>query len=77
MSMTVLQIIAEARKLSPEEQAELIDRLCVEAVGGPDPEIDEEWKQETRRRIADIESGRVEGIPAEVVMAKARKIVGL
>ncbi len=39
--------------------------------------MDEEWKQETRRRIAEIESGKVEGVPGEVVMAKARKIVGL
>ena len=77
MSMTVQQIVAEAKKLSSEEQAELIDLLWSEAVGGPDPEIDEAWKQETRRRIVEIEEGRVEGVPAEVVSAKARKIVGL
>lgn len=77
MPMTVQQIVAEAKKLSPSGQAELVDLLRVESVGGPDPAMDEEWKQETRRRIAEIESGKVEGVPGEVVMAKARKIVGL
>ncbi|MBP6508216.1 MAG: addiction module protein [Opitutaceae bacterium] len=77
MPMTVQQIVAEAKRLSAGEQAELIELLCAEAVGGPDPALDEEWKQETRRRIVEIESGQVEGIPAEAVMAKARKIAGL
>ena len=75
--MTVQQLVSEAKKLSPEEQAELMDLLWAEAIDGPDQEIDEAWKQETRRRIAEIESGRVEGIPAEAVMARARRIVGL
>lgn len=77
MSMTVQQLVSEARKLSPEERTELVDLLWSEAVDGPDPEVDEAWKHETRRRIAEIESGQIEGIPAEVVSAKARKIVGL
>lgn len=77
MPMTVQQLVAEARKLPPEEQAELLDLLWAESLGGPDPVVEEAWKHETRRRIAEIESGRVEGIPVEVVMAKARKIIGL
>ena len=76
MPMTVQQIVAEAKKLSPAEQAELVDLLWVESVGGPDPATDDEWKQETRRRIAEIENGTAEFIPGEQVMAELRKIVG-
>lgn len=76
MPMTVQQIVAEAKKLSPAEQAELVDLLWVEAVGGPDPLIEGEWKRETRRRLNDIITGREEGIPGEQVMAEIRKIVG-
>jgi putative addiction module component (TIGR02574 family) len=75
--MTVQQLFAEAKKLTPEEQAELVDLLWAESMGGPDSVVEEAWKHETRHRIAEIESGQVEGIPAEVVMAKAREIVGL
>ncbi len=77
MTMTVQQIVAEVRKLSVAEQAELIDLLWTESVGGPDPVVEEEWKQEVRSRIAEIECGKEPGIPGDEVMAKARKIVGL
>jgi hypothetical protein len=38
---------------------------------GTDP-----WNEETRRRIADMESGKVQGIPLEETLAKARKFTG-
>ncbi len=73
--MTVQQIVAEARQLPPEELAEVLELLLGE-VGESDPEVDEAWKVEVRRRVAEIESGRVELIPGEQVMAEVRKIVG-
>jgi len=42
--------------------------------GEIDPSIDRAWQEETRRRIADMESGKVQGIPLEETLAKARKI---
>lgn len=74
--MTIDQIVAEARQLSPEQVAELLDRLAAELHGGTDPVIDEAWKTETRRRIAEMESGEDPGIPGEEVMAELRRIVG-
>jgi len=41
-----------------------------------DPSVDKAWQDETRRRIADMESGRVQGAPLEETLAKARKITG-
>ena len=74
--MTVRQIVAEARLLPPEELAELVDALLAESAE-PDPQVDEAWKLEVRRRLAEIESGRVKCIPGDQVMAEVRKIVGL
>jgi putative addiction module component (TIGR02574 family) len=37
----------------------------------------ESWKTETDRRIAEIESGKVKGVPLEESLARARKIAGL
>lgn len=73
--MTVQQIVAEARQLPPEELAEVVELLLGE-VGESDPEVDEAWKVEVRRRVAEIESGRVKLIPGEQVMTEVRKIVG-
>lgn len=75
--MTIDQIVAEARQLPRDKKTELFDLLLVETFGQPDPEIDAAWRIETRRRIAEIESGQVKGIPAEQVMAELRQIVGL
>jgi hypothetical protein len=34
------------------------------------------WRQEVRQRIAEIESGTVNGVPGDEVSAKIRQIVG-
>jgi putative addiction module component (TIGR02574 family) len=74
--MTVQQIVAEARQLSRGELADLVDALLGETAES-DPAVDEAWKVEVRRRVAEIETGQVESIPGEQVMAEVRKIVGL
>jgi putative addiction module component (TIGR02574 family) len=45
--------------------------------GGIEPSVAESWKAETDRRIAEIESGKVKGVPLEESLARARKIAGL
>lgn len=74
MAMTVRQLFAEARKLSPEDQSELLDLLMAEAHAGPDPKIDGAWRREIRRRLADIEGGREKGVPGPEVLAELRRI---
>ncbi|MFA6543574.1 MAG: addiction module protein [Limisphaerales bacterium] len=74
MPMTLDQVVAETRQWPPGRVAELVDRLTTELQ--PDAEIENAWRTETRRRVAEIESGRVEGIPGEVVSARVRQIVG-
>jgi hypothetical protein len=63
MPMTLNQIVEEARHLPTEQVMELVDRLS-EALH-ISPGIEESWKAETRRRVADIE-----------VSARIRKVVG-
>ena len=75
--MTLQQIMSEARQLPREEITELFDLLLAESFAQPEPEIDAAWRVETRRRVEEIESGQVKGIPAEQVMAELRQIVGL
>lgn len=74
MPMTLDQIVAETRQWPPSRVAELVDRLATELQ--PDAEVETAWRAETRRRVAEIESGRVEGVPGEVVSARVRQLVG-
>lgn len=75
MPMTAQQIVDETRGWSRERVAELVDRLTL-ALHETPSEIQEAWKKETRRRVAEIENGHVEGIPGDEVSARIRRIVG-
>ena len=76
MPMTLDQIVEEASHLRREQVAEVVDRLTLTLHADADPEIEDSWKQETRRRLADLESGKVQAIPGDVVSSRIRKIVG-
>ena len=75
MPITLNQIVEETRHWPPERVGELVGRLT-EELHASDPEIEAAWKTEVDRRIAEIESGNVKGIPAEEVSARICKILG-
>jgi len=77
MPMTLKELYTETRQLPREQAAELMDLLLIDTFSEPDPAVEEAWGREIDRRLAELESGLVQGIPAEEVMAKARKLVGL
>lgn len=73
---TILEELEEqALHLSPEERGQLIHRLIVSLEGTPEdtPEaIAIAWDKEIARRVADMEAGRTQWIPADEVMARLR-----
>ena len=74
MSMTLEQIVEEAGHLPAEQVAELVDRLSEQL--HLDKDIEDCWRTETRRRVSEILSGSVEGIPGPEVAASIRGIIG-
>jgi hypothetical protein len=73
--MTLEQIVEEARHWPPEKVEELLDRLSA-GLHPADPAIDQAWKEETRRRLAEIENGTVQAVVGEDVSACIGRIVG-
>lgn len=73
MSTRVEALEAEAMKLSAEERARLADRLLASL--SEDAAIDDVWAAEVERRIAEIESGRGQVIPAADAISRARASV--
>jgi len=67
MSAAVKDILEAALKLDPEQREELIDELsaCLDAT-----DLGEYWEAEIKRRIDDVDSGRVKTVPAEDVFAR-------
>jgi putative addiction module component (TIGR02574 family) len=74
MRATLEEIQAEAMKLSIEERAELADRLWASLT--PQGEIDAAWDAEIARRVKQLETGEVETIPHETVIAELRAKYG-
>jgi putative addiction module component (TIGR02574 family) len=77
MPITLDEIVEETREMPAEVVAELVDRIMIARHGGIEPSIASAWKTETDRRIEEIESGKVKGVPLEESLARARKIAGL
>ena len=73
--LTLEQIVEETSHWPPEKVGELVDRLT-ERLHTTDPAVEEAWKQETRRRLAEIESGTARPVDGEEVSARIGRIVG-
>jgi hypothetical protein len=73
MSITLDEIVEEAAQLPEDVVAELIERIVVGHHGGIEPEVEAAWKAETSRRVAEITSGQVEGIPLKEALARAAR----
>jgi putative addiction module component (TIGR02574 family) len=73
--LTLEQIVEEARNWPPEKIGELVGRLT-EDLHASDPATQARWKSEVDRRVQEIQSGKIQGIPGEEVSARIRKIIG-
>lgn len=71
MSPLAQKIEAEIKKLSANEQVELLDRLET-MVYGQDEE-DPAFIETLNHRVAEIESGKVKGIPVEETFEKINR----
>lgn len=75
MAITIAEIEAQALQLTIRERSELAHRLIVSLEGTPEdtPEaIARAWDEEIARRVADMEAGRTQWIPADEVMTRIR-----
>jgi hypothetical protein len=73
MNERVKKLSEEIRKLSPEEQAELMDELLVLTHREPVPESDKAWAEEIDRRIGTVQHGEAVTVDARDALRKYRK----
>lgn len=68
-------LLRTALHLPPEERADLAHRLWESLEDQPedDPSVVEaEWEAEILRRVDELRTGKVKGIPGDVVLARLR-----
>ena len=71
MAITLDEIVEEAAQLPEDVLAALIERMVVCRHGGIEPGVEAAWQVESNRRVAEITSGQVEGIPLEEALVRA------
>lgn len=64
---------SQLAQLPNNERAELAHLLLQSLDDSQDADAEAAWEQEIARRVAEIESGRATGRPAEEVMAELRR----
>lgn len=64
-------LIEEALVLPIEERAFIIESL-IRNMNPTDSEIDRKWIEVSKKRLNDLKSGKVRGIPGDVVFDKIR-----
>ena len=70
-----IDVVAEqAMKLSPGDRTELAERLLF-SVAEMQPDLHPSWGPELARRVAELDAGTAELIPADEVFAETRQII--
>lgn len=79
MNERVTAIIEQARKLTPEEQRELLHRLLSddEPAEGTPEEIEQAWVEECERRVSAHERGETSFAGSDEIFARIRERLGI
>lgn len=75
MTDLVAELSAQARALPPEDRARLAEELLASLDPG-EAEVDAAWDAELRSRIAEVEAGTVELVPADYAFGQVRRALG-
>ncbi len=76
MTQLVDRIAQDARSLPPSEREWLIADLAQSLTNEPLTEFEQAWVEVAERRMDELISGRVQGIPAKVVFESIRSEMG-
>ena len=69
----VEELSRRAMDLPPDERVKLAEEILA-TVHGVDDEVDAAWDAEIKRRIAEIDSGTAQLVPAEEVFTRLRRL---
>ena len=67
--MKTKDLLAEVISLPVEERASIVDSV-LKSLNPVRPEIDRKWAEVAKRRLNDLQSGKVEGVPGDKVLER-------
>ena len=72
MADLVSELTERAKALPPEERARLAEELLATLDPGDD-DVEVAWDAEIRKRVAEVENGTVQLVPADEAFARVRQ----
>jgi putative addiction module component (TIGR02574 family) len=73
MSASSEQVLRQALGLSPQDRAEIVERLLASFQTPPDPLLDDLWAREAEDRLDAYDRGELGAVPAEEVFARIER----
>jgi putative addiction module component (TIGR02574 family) len=73
--MTISTLEDEALHLPEQERARLAHKLLLSLESQDEVEIAEDWREEAKRRAADLDNGLASPVAADVVRAAAQALL--
>ena len=74
---TIEQIEAKISRLPRKTQLQVVERLNARLwPTGFAQQVEEAWADTVKRRLDELDSGKVQGVPAAKVFARARRALG-
>ena len=70
MNTHITELFEKASILSETDRATLAGLLIESLESEVDPDVEDAWRAEIERRVAELDAGTVETVPWEVVKAK-------
>lgn len=70
MSTHITELFEKASILSEKDRATLAGLLIESLESEIDPDVEDAWRVEIERRVAELDAGTAETVPWEVVKAK-------
>ena len=71
--MTIRALEKEVLDLPPRSRVRFAEKIIESVDDFTSPDVEAAWSAEIGRRVKEIESGKVKGIPATQALAKARR----
>ena len=76
MARSLSEIRADISSLKPTEKRELLGVLLAELEHAGEEDVEEAWLLEAQRRLADLRTGAVKGVPGPQVFERLWKNLG-
>jgi len=71
--MPAARVLEQIASYPVEDRVMMADAI-IESLNGIDPDVDAAWATVARRRMRELRSGKVRGVPASSVFSRARNL---